>query len=76
MPPGAATFVAARDRCQTEPLPASAAARRARLPDCGRETHLRPPKMGEFLQQFGGAYFAAEGALWRTLRCCRFVPAR
>jgi hypothetical protein len=34
---------------------------------CGQETNVRPPKLGEFLQQFGGAYFSTEGALWRTL---------
>ena len=43
------------------PLPAYCAA-------CGQETSQRPPKMGEFVQQFGGNYFAAEGALWRTLK--------
>lgn len=37
-------------------------------PHCGQETALRPPTVGEFLQQFGGAYFATEGALWRTLK--------
>jgi Protein of unknown function (DUF3667) len=36
-------------------------------PQCGQETRLRPPTMGEFLQQFGGAYLSTEGALWRTL---------
>lgn len=35
---------------------------------CGQETLVRPPTLGEFLQQFGGAYFSTEGALWRTLR--------
>lgn len=35
---------------------------------CGQETSLRPPTLGEFLQQLGGAYFSTEGALWRTLR--------
>jgi len=34
---------------------------------CGQETNVRPPKLGEFVQQFGGAYFSTEGALWRTL---------
>lgn len=29
---------------------------------------MRPPTLMEFLQQFGGAYFATEGALWRTLK--------
>lgn len=37
-------------------------------PACGQETALRPPTLGEFVQQFGGAYFSTEGALWRTLR--------
>jgi hypothetical protein len=43
-------------------------------PSCGQETHLRPPRLGEFLQQFGGAYLATEGALWRTLRLLLFKP--
>lgn len=43
-------------------------------PACGQETNLRPPRIGEFLQQFGGAYFATEGALWRTLRLLLFRP--
>jgi Protein of unknown function (DUF3667) len=34
---------------------------------CGQETHLRPPTLGHFVQQFSGAYFSTEGALWRTL---------
>ena len=29
---------------------------------------MRPPTLVEFAQQFGGAYLATEGALWRTLR--------
>src|SRR6185295_17661098 len=37
-------------------------------PACGQETTLRPPTLGEFAQQFGGAYLATEGALWRSLR--------
>lgn len=28
----------------------------------------------EFLQQFGGAYFSTEGALWRTLKLLLFKP--
>jgi len=28
---------------------------------------VRAPKLVEFAQQFGGAYFSTEGALWRTL---------
>ncbi len=43
-------------------------------PACGQETNLRPPRLGEFLQQFGGAYFATEGALWRTLKLLLFKP--
>lgn len=43
-------------------------------PGCGQETNLRPPRIGEFLQQFGGAYFATEGALWRTLKLLLFKP--
>lgn len=36
-------------------------------PQCGQETNLRPPRIGEFVQQFAGAYLSTEGALWRTL---------
>jgi hypothetical protein len=43
-------------------------------PACGQETNLRPPRLGEFLQQFGGAYFATEGALWRTVKLLLFKP--
>lgn len=43
-------------------------------PACGQETRVRPPTMGEFLQQFGGAYFSTEGALWRTLKLLLFRP--
>ncbi|HSM21567.1 MAG TPA: DUF3667 domain-containing protein, partial [Rubrivivax sp.] len=43
-------------------------------PACGQETNLRPPRLGEFLQQFGGAYFATEGALWRTLKLLLLKP--
>jgi hypothetical protein len=37
-------------------------------PACGQETKIKPPLMREFVQQFGGAYFSTEGALWRTLK--------
>ena len=37
-------------------------------PECGQETRVRAPTLGEFMQQFGGAYLSTEGALWRTLR--------
>lgn len=43
-------------------------------PACGQETNVKPPKLGEFLQQFGGAYFSTEGALWRTLKLLLFRP--
>ena len=43
-------------------------------PACGQESNIRPPRLGEFLQQFGGAYFATEGALWRTLKLLLFKP--
>jgi len=48
--------------------------RRAFCPECGQETQLRPPRVGEFIQQFGGAYFATEGALWRTLKLLLIEP--
>lgn len=48
--------------------------RRAFCPECGQETQLRPPRIGEFIQQFGGAYFATEGALWRTLKLLLIEP--
>lgn len=41
---------------------------------CGQETHIRPPKFTEFVQQLGGAYFSTEGALWRTLGLLLFIP--
>jgi hypothetical protein len=43
-------------------------------PACGQETTLRPPTVGEFLQQFGGSVLATEGALWRTLRLLLLRP--
>ncbi len=35
---------------------------------------MRPPRIGEFLQQFGGAYLSTEGALWRTLKLLLLKP--
>ena len=35
---------------------------------CGQETHIKPPTVSEFMQQFSGTYFATEGALWRTFK--------
>jgi hypothetical protein len=53
------------------PLPVP---RPAFCPACGQETHVRPPRIGEFLQQFAGAYLSTEGALWRTLRLLLLRP--
>ena len=43
-------------------------------PACGQESNVKPPTLGEFVQQFGGAYFSTEGALWRTLKLLLFKP--
>ncbi len=43
-------------------------------PACGQEAVVKPPTLGEFLQQFGGAYLSTEGALWRTLKLLLFKP--
>jgi len=43
-------------------------------PACGQETRVLPPTLREFAQQFGGAYFSTEGALWRTLKLLLFRP--
>jgi hypothetical protein len=48
--------------------------RRRFCPECGQETTVRAPTLGEFAQQFGGAYFAAEGALWRSLKLLLLQP--
>ena len=48
--------------------------RRRFCPECGQETTVRAPTLGEFAQQFGGAYFATEGALWRSLKLLLFKP--
>ena len=76
---------AAADRTDGDPLPDRPAAcancgaplpvpRPAFCPACGQETHVRPPTIGEFLQQFAGAYLSTEGALWRTLRLLLLRP--
>lgn len=41
---------------------------------CGQETNVKPPTLGEFAQQFGGAYLSTEGALWRTLKLLLLKP--
>ncbi len=43
-------------------------------PACGQESRVRAPTIGEFVQQFGGAYFSTEGALWRTLKLLLIKP--
>ena len=45
-------------------------------PECGQETALHPPTLGEFLHEFVGHYAALEGALWRTLRLLLTKPGR
>jgi hypothetical protein len=50
--------------------------RRAFCPECGQETQVAPPRVGEFLQQFGGAYLSTEGALWRTLKLLLLHPGQ
>ncbi len=42
--------------------------RPAFCPACGQESTLALPTVASFAQQFGGAYFSTEGALWRTLK--------
>jgi hypothetical protein len=43
-------------------------------PACGQESRVRAPRLGEFVQQLGGAYFSTEGALWRTLKLLLLKP--
>jgi len=43
-------------------------------PACGQDSRVRAPTLGEFIQQFGGAYFSTEGALWRTLKLLLLKP--
>jgi hypothetical protein len=45
-------------------------------PECGQETTLHPPTLGEFLHEFVGHYVALEGALWRTLGLLLRRPGR
>jgi Protein of unknown function (DUF3667) len=68
--PGEPSLPDACLNCQ-QPLPAP---RPKFCPACGQETNVRPPRLGEFVQQFGGAYFATEGALWRTLKLLLLQP--
>lgn len=43
-------------------------------PACGQGTTVKPPRLTEFIQQFGGAYLATEGAMWRTLKLLLTKP--
>ena len=43
---------------------------------CGQETALHPPTLGEFVHEFVGHYVALEGALWRTLALLLLQPGR
>jgi Protein of unknown function (DUF3667) len=45
-------------------------------PECGQETTLHPPTLGEFLHEFVGHYVALEGSLWRTLGMLLLKPGR
>jgi len=45
-------------------------------PECGQETTLHPPTLGEFLHEFVGHYVALEGSLWRTLAMLIRRPGR
>jgi len=45
-------------------------------PECGQETALHPPTLGEFLHEFVGHYVALEGQLWRTLALLLRRPGR
>ena len=45
-------------------------------PECGQETTLHPPTLGEFLHEFVGHYVALEGALWQTLKLLLTKPGR
>jgi hypothetical protein len=45
-------------------------------PECGQETTLHPPTLGEFLHEFVGHYVALEGELWRTLALLLRRPGR
>ena len=67
-PPHARTDLACRN-CGT-PAPLKF------CPECGQETTLHPPTLGEFLHEFVGHYVALEGQMWRTLRLLLTRPGR
>lgn len=45
-------------------------------PSCGQESNVKPPTVGEFIQQFGGSYIAVEGALWQSLKLLLLKPGQ
>lgn len=45
-------------------------------PNCGQESNVKPPTVGEFIQQFGGSYIAVEGALWQSLKLLLLKPGQ
>jgi hypothetical protein len=71
--PAAAAPLLACANCG-EPFGAQGELRRRYCPACGQETTISPPTLGEFAQQFGGAYLSTEGALWRTLKLLLLKP--
>lgn len=74
LPPPAAAPPTACLNCG-EPLADRSPRAAARFcPACGQETQIRPPTLRDFAQQFGGAYFSTEGAMWRTLKLLLFTP--
>ncbi len=66
--PPARTDLACRNCGQQAPLKF--------CPECGQETTLHPPTLGEFLHEFVGHYVALEGSLWRTLGMLLRRPGR
>jgi hypothetical protein len=63
------------DACLNCAAPFDPAGPRPRFcPVCGQESNVAPPTVAEFVQQFGGAYFSTEGAMWRTLKLLLTQP--
>lgn len=60
--------------CGAVLLPQADASPARFCPACGQEATVKPPTVGEFLQQFAGAYLSTEGALWRSLKLLLFQP--
>jgi len=43
-------------------------------PECGQETRLHVPSLGEFAHELVGHYIAVEGKLWLTVKTLLFKP--